>query len=304
MDWLDPALFATVLRVMTPLLLAALGVLISDRAGVLNIGMEGMMLIAALVAVLASAATGNPLLGLLAALAAGGGLGALMALVVNRLRADVIVAGIALNIAAASLTTIGLFLATGDRGMSGALDSGRLPSVALPLGPYLTGHHVLTWVAIACVPVVAWLVGRTVFGLRLRAVGLDAEAAAKAGVSVARVRLGALVLSGMFGGAAGAYLSLGYVTWFAQGMTAGRGFIAIAIEVMGMGTAWGTLAAALLIAVSETFAISMQALGLPSELMQIVPYAVPVGVLALVASRRRTRRVRALRAAPLKRTGP
>ncbi|EFG35693.1 ABC transporter [Brucella sp. NVSL 07-0026] len=129
---LDPHFIGTILRVATPLLLAALGVMISDRAGVLNIGMEGMMLVAALIAVLASAATGSPAVGLLAALVVGALLGWLMSLSVNRLGTDLIMTGIALNIAAAAATTLGLYLATGDKGMSGALKSGALPSLAVP----------------------------------------------------------------------------------------------------------------------------------------------------------------------------
>ncbi len=292
----DPALFATVLRVMTPLLLAALGVLISDRAGVLNIGMEGMMLSGALVGVLASAWTGMPMIGLFAAIACGAMLGALMALAINGLGTHFIITGIALNLAAASATTLGLFLATGDKGMSGALKSGVLPSIHIPLirdipvlGPLLSGHHMLTYAAILSVPLVAILLGRTPFGLRIRAVGADPKAAATAGVSRNRTQLYALMLSGVFGGAAGAYLSMGYVSWFAQNMTAGRGFIAIAAEVMGMGTAWGTFAAAAVLGVAETTAITMQALGLPNELMQMIPYIVPVIVLTVYAARRQAK---------------
>ncbi len=292
----DPALFATVLRVMTPLLLAALGVLISDRAGVLNIGMEGMMLSGALVGVLASAWTGIPFVGLLAAIACGALLGALMAGAINGLGTHFIITGIALNLAAASATTLGLYLATGDKGMSGALQSGVLPSLHIPLvrdmpilGPMLSGHHMLTYAAILSVPLVSIMLARTPFGLHIRAVGADAKAAATAGVSRNRTQLYALMLSGVFGGAAGAYLSMGYVSWFAQNMTAGRGFIAIAAEVMGMGTAWGTFAAAAVLGIAETTAITMQALGLPNELMQMIPYIVPVIVLTVYAARRQAK---------------
>ena len=292
----DPALFATVLRVMTPLLLAALGVLISDRAGVLNIGMEGMMLSGALVGVLASAWTGMPFVGLLAAIACGALLGALMAGAINGLGTHFIITGIALNLAAASATTLGLYLATGDKGMSGALQSGVLPSLHIPLvrdipilGPMLSGHHMLTYAAILSVPLVSIMLARTPFGLHIRAVGADAKAAATAGVSRNRTQLYALMLSGVFGGAAGAYLSMGYVSWFAQNMTAGRGFIAIAAEVMGMGTAWGTFAAAAVLGIAETTAITMQALGLPNELMQMIPYIVPVIVLTVYAARRQAK---------------
>lgn len=290
----DPALFATVLRVMTPLLLAALGVMISDRAGVLNIGMEGMMLIGALTGVLVSAWTGSAWLGLAAAVALAAAAGCLMALIVNGLGAHLIITGIALNLAAAAATTLGLFFAAGDKGMSGALKSGVLPAVHLPLieeipvlGPLLSGHNLLTYVALLSVPLAGMLVMRTPFGLHLRAVGVDARSAAAAGIPVHRVQMLALMLSGVFGGLAGAYLSMGYVSWFAQDMTAGRGFIAIAIEVMGAGTAWGTFAAAVVIAIAETVAITMQSLGLPNELMQMIPYVVPILVLTFWASRRR-----------------
>lgn len=292
----DPAVFATVLRVMTPLLLAALGVLISDRAGVLNIGMEGIMLSAALIGVLVSAATANPFVGLLAALVGGGMLGALMAFFINGLGTQFIITGIALNMAALAATTLGLFLATGDKGMSGALQSGVLPNIHIPLlggvpvlGPLLSGHHMLTYVAILAVPTVAIMLARTPFGLHLRAVGSDPKAAAAAGISRNRVQFYALTLSGVLGGAAGAYLSMGYVSWFAQNMTAGRGFIALAAEVMGMGTAWGTFAAAAVLGIAETVAITMQTKGLPNELMQMIPYIVPAVMLTVYAARRQAR---------------
>jgi simple sugar transport system permease protein len=253
---------------------------------VLNIGMEGMMLIAALIAVLASAATGSPAIGLLAALIVGAFLGWLMSLSVNKLGTDLIMTGIALNIAAAAGTTLGLFVATGDKGMSGALKSGALPSLSIP---YIGNIHILSFVALLAVPAVSLLMMRTRFGLHLRATGVDPKSARAAGIHTGRVQMQALILSGIFGGAAGAYLSLGYVTWFGQNMTAGRGFIAIAAEVMGQGTAWGTLVASLVLAAAESLAITLQSLGLPFELMQMIPYLVPVVVLTVHAARRQRR---------------
>ena len=293
----DPATFATVLRVMTPLLVAALGILISDRAGVFNLGMEGMMLTGALAGVLVSAWTGSAWLGLLAAIIAGGLIGALMAVAVNGLGANLIITGIAVNLAASSGTTLALFFATGDKGMSGALKSGVMPSLDLPfiedipgIGPLVSGHNVLTYAALLAVPLVSIMMARTPFGLRIRAVGVDPKAAATVGISVKLIQLQALILSGMLGGMAGAYLSMGYVSWFAQDMTAGRGFIAIAIEVMGMATAWGTLAATVVIAIAETAAITMQTFGLPNELMQMIPYVVPIIILTVWTARGRAKR--------------
>lgn len=282
--------FATFLRVLTPLLLAALGVMISDRAGVLNIGMEGMMLSGALSGVLVSALTGSAVIGLLGAIATGMAIGLLMAWVVNGLKAHFIIAGIAINVAAASATTLGLYMATGDRGMSGSLKSFVLPNVDIFGIAFLSGHHVLTWVALALVPIVHLLLTRSVFGLRLRAVGMDAHAAQIAGVAVARTQAIALMASGGFGAMAGAYLSMGYVSWFAEGMTAGRGFIAVAIAVMGFGSALGTFATALIIGLAEAMTLRLQTLSLPSELLQAIPYIVPVIVLTLWSARRKKRR--------------
>jgi simple sugar transport system permease protein len=290
MEMLDAAFLAAILRVATPLLLAALGVLISERAGVLNIGVEGTMLSAALVAVLASATAGSPWVGLAAAVAVGGMIGLVMAGLVLRLGTDVIVTGIAVNLAASAGTALLLFLATGDRGMSGALDSGVLPSVAFAgLPAWLSGHNVITWFAVLAVPAVWLLLDRSVLGLRLRAVGEYPEAARAAGVSAGACQAIALALSGALAGAAGAYLSLGYVSWFGVDMTAGRGFVALAAAVMGDGSAWGAAAAVALIAVAETSAIAMGAYGLPSELIRAIPYLLPVVVLVIYSLRRRKR---------------
>jgi simple sugar transport system permease protein len=284
---------AVALRVSTPLILAALGVLISTRAGVLNIGIEGMMLAGAFSGVVISAFTGSAPVGLLAAVLTGAALGCVLAAAVHVAKADLILSGIAINIAAAASTTLLLFMVTGSKGVSNSLQSQVLPSIDIPLldaipllGPALSGHHVLTYVAIFAAPLVAVFLTRTPTGIRLRAVGEKPEAAAAAGINVVRYQVWALAASGAFGGLAGAFLSMGYVSWFAQNMTAGRGFIALAAEVMGYGSAMGTMLAAILLGTAETISITMQGRGLPSELVQTVPYIVPVIALLLHAIRR------------------
>jgi ABC-type uncharacterized transport system permease subunit len=281
------------LRVTTPILLASLGALISDRAGVINIGIEGAMLAGAFAGVVGSAYTGSAWLGLLTAVLAGGVVGAVLSAAVHGLKADLVLSGVALNLACASGTVLLLFALTGDKGMSGGLPSKVLPNLNLPwldgmpvLGAMFAHLHVLTWASLLAVPLVSVLLMRTPFGLRLRAVGENPEAAAIAGVRVARVQLAALVISGAFGGMAGAFLSMGYVSWFTGGISAGRGFIAIAAEVMGGGLALGTFIAALVLGAAEAFATDLQGIGLPSELMQTVPYAVPVLALVIHAGRR------------------
>ncbi|MBN9508208.1 MAG: ABC transporter permease [Alphaproteobacteria bacterium] len=288
---------AAALRVTTPILLAALGALISDRAGVINIGIEGTMLAGALAGVVASAYSGSAWLGLLGAILVGCALGAALSGAVHTLKADLILSGVALNLACASGTVLLLFALTGDKGMSGNLPSKVLPNVNLgvldrvpALGAAFGHLHVLTWGSLIAVPMVGLFLMRMPLGLRLRAVGEAPEAAAVAGVRVSRVQFIALVLSGAFAGTAGAFLSMGYVSWFAGGMSAGRGFIAIAAEVMGGGAALGTFVSALVLGAAEALAIDLQGIGLPSELMQTVPYVVPVLALVVHAARRRRAR--------------
>lgn len=287
-------LVPAIMRVSTPLILAGLGVHVSARAGVLNIGVEGMMLAGALAGVVVSALTHDAWLGLAAALLCGAALAALLSGAIHLLRADLILSGIALNMAALAGTTLALFAITGDKGISGSLASLTLPSIRIPfidsvpvLGTLLSGHHVLTYAALLAVPLVALLVTRTPLGLAMRAVGENPEAAAATGIPVLRVQVTALLISGLFAGAAGAFLSMGYVSWFSQNMTAGRGFIALAADVMGFGYAWGTLAAALLLGATEAVTLSVQGFGVPSELLQAIPYLVPVLAMVIHAQRRK-----------------
>lgn len=287
-------LVPAILRVSTPLILAGLGVHVSARAGVLNIGIEGMMLAGALAGVVVSALTQDAWLGLAAALLAGAFLALLLSVAIHLLRADLILSGIALNMAALAGTTLALFALTGDKGISGSLPSLTLPYLIIPvvdgipvLGPILSGHHVLTYAGLLAVPLVALLVTRTPLGLAMRAVGENPEAAAATGIPVLRVQVTALLISGLFAGAAGAFLSMGYVSWFSQNMTAGRGFIALAADVMGFGFAWGTMAAALLLGATEAITLSLQGFGVPSELLQAIPYLVPVLAMVIHARRRK-----------------
>ncbi|MDF1774432.1 MAG: ABC transporter permease [Rhizobiaceae bacterium] len=289
---LSPEFFAAILRVSTPIILVAMGVLISERAGVVNIGAEGMMLSGAFCGVVFSAYTGSATVGLVAAIVAGMVGGLFMSFAVHVLRANLFLSGIALNLAASAGTILALFALTGEKGISGTLDSEVLPSVHIPwiqdlpvLGTILSGHHILTYVAFLSVPAVAIFMMRTPTGLRMRAVGENPEAAKATGLSVIRLQLQAFLLCGVFAGAGGAFLSMGYVSWFSQNMTAGRGFIALAAEVMGAGGAYGTLAASLLLGSVDVLAIALAGEGLPSELLQAAPYVVTVLALALYGLR-------------------
>jgi ABC-type uncharacterized transport system permease subunit len=290
-----------VFRVMTPLLFAAIGVSISNLAGTINISMEGTMLVSAFVGVIVSAFTESLVLALLAGVAAGVAMGAILSYFHLRLRADIILAAIALNIFASGITVFLLFLATGDKGSSSSLKSLLFPDVHIPLiksipvlGTIISGHNVMTYGAILAVVLFYIITFKTPLGLRIRAVGQNPHAAESVGIDVNRTRMWALMLSGFFGAFGGLYLSMGYVSWFARDMAAGRGWIAIAAATMGGYMPLGTFLASLLFGAVNALAIYLASLQLPAEFITLVPYLVTVIALTIYSAqalRKRTRRV-------------
>lgn len=295
---LSPEFGFAVLRVTTPLLYPAIGVAVSALAGAINIALEGIMLVAALSGVLVSGLTGSLPLALLAGLAAGVALAAVLGYFHLRLRADIILAAIALNILASGITIFFLFLVTGDKGTSSSLASQVFPPVHLPLlrripvlGPIVSGHNVLTYGALLSALLFYFLLYRTPLGLRIRAVGQNPEAAESVGIPVGRTRLYALLLSGFFGALGGLYLSMGYVSWFARDMTAGRGFIAIAAATLGGNLPLGTFLSSLLFGAVNALAIYIASLRIPSELIQTIPYVAALIALAVYAAGRARGRV-------------
>ena len=280
-----------ILRVMTPLLFPALGVAVSDLAGSVNIALEGIMLVSAFFGVIVSAYTGNLFLALIAGLAAGIMMGALLAYFHLKMKADIILGAIALNMFASGIT-IFLFLITGDKGSTSSLQSLVFPEIEIPilksipiLGEIFSGHNILTYAALLAIPFFYVLMYKTPLGLRIRAVGQNPNAAESVGINVNKIQLYALMLSGFFGALGGLYLSMGYVSWFSRDMTAGRGFIAIAAATLGGNLPVGILLSSLLFGFVNSFAIYIASLNVPSELIQMIPYLVTVIALAIFAIR-------------------
>lgn len=285
---LTPDFAFSAIRVTTPLLFAALGALISDRAGAANIGLEGIMLMAALAGVVFSAYTQSALIGLLGAILIGLLTASMLAYFTLKLKTDVILGGIALNFFANGGTIFVLYYLTGDKGTSASLASMVLPNIDIPiirnipiLGDIVSGHNVLTYIAILSAIGVWYVLEKTALGLRIRSVGENENAAKSVGVNVMKIRYIALVLSGVFAGMGGAFLSMGYVSWFSRGMSAGRGWIALAAEAMGRGTVLGTTLSSVLFGVADALSNTLQLLNIPAELIRILPYvATVVGLLA------------------------
>ncbi|WP_054939832.1 ABC transporter permease [Paenibacillus ihuae] len=273
----------SVLRVTTPILFAALGALISNRAGIVNIGLEGIMLTSALVGVLFSAYTGSAWLGLLGAAFGGVLMAGVLAFFTLKFKTHIILGGIAINAFASGGTIFVLYLLTGDKGTSSSVASKVLPNLEIPLikdipwiGPIVSGHHVLTYLSILAVIIVYYILQKTPLGLQIRAVGENPQAAESVGVKVVRTQYIALLLSGLFASLGGAYMSMGYLSLFTRDMTAGRGWIALAAESMGRSTTVGTALTSFLFGFAEAMSNALQLLKIPAELVSTVPYVVTV----------------------------
>jgi ABC-type uncharacterized transport system permease subunit len=268
-DLLSRELFSSAIRLSTPLLLAALGGLFSERSGVLNIALEGLMLAGAFTAAAVTYFTGSPSVGLLAAIAAGAAVALLYAVAVIRYRADQVVSGMAINILFLGIPALLSGALFGSTGTTPHLARGEL----LPTLPIV--------LAFALVPLTAYVLRRTRFGLRLQAVGENPEAADAAGISVARIRYLAVALSGALAAIGGAYLSTGQSSAFTRNMTAGRGFIALAALIFGKWRPVQTMLACLLFGLAEALSIQMQGVAqVPVQFLQIVPYVLTIVVLA------------------------
>lgn len=285
----------------TPVLLAALGGLVNRVGGLVNIGLDSMMLAGALIALILASQTGSWGMALVGAAAVGAILGLVMSLCVTRLRADEIVVGLGFNILVAGLIRFVLKEAYDSSGTLTLPDVARLPRIEIPvvadipyLGAILSGHDPLTWAAWLMVPVTVWFLRNTRLGLRLRAAGAAPQAARALGLSPLTLRDASTVFAGLMAGLAGAYLSIGVVGIFNEGITAGRGFIALAAFYFGRSRPWPTAACALLFGFFDALQIRLQGRGIPAELIQTIPYVMVIVVLTLMALA--SRRARAAKA--------
>lgn len=294
--------FYSILRISTPIMFASMGALITSRAGVINIGLEGIMLFAALSGVIFSAASGSAWVGFLGAVVTGVLIAVLMSYVALVLKSHITLTGIAINMFASGCTVFILYLVTGDKGISSSLASKVMPVVELPLihkipivGDILSGHNILTYLSFLGVLFTYILLNKTVVGLRIRAVGENEQAALSVGAKPVKYQFIAMLISGVLAGMGGAYMSMGYVSWFSRDMVAGRGFIALAAQQLGQGTTLGTMSATLVFGMADALANNLQALQMPSEFVQSIPYVttiVGLVVFSIAKQRKELKRIR------------
>jgi ABC-type uncharacterized transport system permease subunit len=290
------------LRTAAPLVLAALAGLFAERSGVVDIGLEGKMLAGAFAAAAVASVTGSPWIGLMAGIAAGFALSMVHAYASVTHHGNQVVSGMAINILVSGLTPTLAFAWFQQGGQTPLLQQGeRFDPITLPfadaigdavpiLGPLyrevISGHNILVYAAALAVPLTGWVVFRSRFGLRLRAVGENPSAVDTAGISVAKLRYQALMICGALTGAAGAYLSTAQGAGFVRDMTAGMGYLALAALIFGKWRPGPTLAACLLFAFADAVQIRLQGVDIPGigvipvQFIQMLPYVLTVFLLA------------------------
>lgn len=287
----DVGFFAAMIRISTPLLLATLGELYSERSGVLNLGIEGIMLLGAMVGFSAAYFTGSLWLGVLAALLTGAIAGLLMSFLTVVLGVSQHVAGIGTTLLATGLAFFFYRLIFGQPSSPPnivAFQATPIPILSdIPfLGPVLFNQTPMTYIALLAVPVTAWLLYRTPWGLDLRTVGENPRAADAAGVSVWGMRTQAVVIGGALMGMAGAFLTIAQFNAFTFGVVSGRGWVAVALVVFGMWSPWRCAAGALLFAALEALQLRLQAhnvLNLPYQVFLMLPFVMTIVAMALVS---------------------
>lgn len=296
------SIFDSAIRLTTPILLACLGGLYSERSGVFDIGIEGKMLFAAFAAGVAAAATGSEWMGLGAAIITGMVFSALHGYASITQRGNQIVSGVAINFLAAGLTALLGKAWYSQGGKTPQLPNGaRFEPIHLPgadavkdvpiIGPVysgiLSGHNILVYVAFAAVPLTWWIIYRTRFGLRLRAVGENPAAVDTAGISVTALRYSGVLICGIFAGIAGSYLAIAQSANFSPNMSGGRGFIALAALIFAKWNPVGAIGACLLFGFLEALAIPLQGASIPGlgwhvpvQIITASPYILTVILLA------------------------
>ena len=289
MDWLVPVLL-TVITASTPLLLAATGELITERAGVLNLGVEGMMLVGAIAAFAVASSTGSGMMGILAGMVAGVAMALVFAVLTLSMMANQVASGLALTIFG-----VGLSALVGAGFVGYALEP--LPPLAIPglstipvIGPILFGQDLLVYLSFAILAAVAWFLAKSRPGLVLKAVGESHESAHALGYHVIRIRYLATLFGGAMAGLGGAYLSLSYTPMWVENMTAGRGWIALALVVFSTWRPGRLLFGAYLFGAITILQLHAQGAGIevPSQFMSMLPYLATIVVLVLI-SRDRTK---------------
>ena len=289
---ISPTLWKLTLESGVLLLLPALGGVISERSGVVNIAMEGMMLVGAFAAVVGINAFGNPWMATVVAMLAGGLLALVHAVVSIYFRANQIISGVAINIFALGITAFLDSKLTNFQGFTPIKGAEQLPYLQIPLfykipfiGPIFFEQNVIVYVGLVLLVAINFMLFRTRLGLRIRSVGEHPQAADTAGINVYTIRYGCVLASGLLSGLAGAFLAIGIVNVFNPGMTEGRGYIALAAMIFGKWTPYGAFVACLIFGLGSAIVADNSSLHVSRDLLGMLPYILTLLVLAGLVGR-------------------
>lgn len=276
--------YFTAIRMMTPILYAALACQIFIRGGIDPIATEGIMLMTALARPLGGYFTNNAFLGVLFSMIIGAFLSFLFVLITNKLETNEILTGIAFNTFAMGITVFLLYYLTGEKGSTQSLKTPVVANINIGNTKIFSGHNVLTYLAILMVLLIYILLYKTPSGIKIRAVGESPGAASSVGISVLKTRYITAILAGSLIGLGGAFMSMGYVQGFSRNMIAGRGFIGMAANGMGGSNLLGVLLSSLLFGLADSFAIRLQLHNVPTKLVQMIPYIVTIIVITIFSA--------------------
>lgn len=283
------SILKTAFKSLPPLVLAGLASMITVKIGLLNLGLEGMMLMSAFTAVVVNYYTGSSLVGLVAAVLVSSILGLIFAIFNIRYKVNNIIISVAINGIGFSLTKYLLKLLFGTSGAFTSPDIVKIPEVPLsflkniPVLREFSNCSIIFWISIILTVVLAYVINKMPLGLRIRATGLNDTAVNTAGVSSDRIKYLCCVLSGTFCGLAGAYMSTSYLTMFTPGMTSGRGYLGNIASILGGRTPTGTFLGASLFSFTESMTLRIQTFGFPSQLIQLIPYSIAMLCLIFIA---------------------
>lgn len=296
---LSPDFVFAVIRMGTPLLFVGMAAVIGAKANILCIAYEAMMLFAALGGVIGSAYTQNLYAGMLIGIACGLVIAAIFSYFVLYLHTKPLLAGLALNTLGTGGTVYIVFLLTGMKLDTSVLPSLRFPNIHIPLikdipyiGNLISGHNVLSYVAFFMVFVVWYIIFKTKLGLRIRAVGEDPAAAQSVGINVNKTKFIAMLLSGLIASLGGLFMSMAYMPYFTNNMTAGRGFIGIAAQNLGRGNPVMTMIYTLIFGASMAIGNTAQSMRLPSQFASMMPYLLTLIGLTVIGIKNRRKEIK------------
>lgn len=283
MELIDASLLSSTIRMVAPILLAALGGALCTRVGIFNVGLEGMILTGAFAAIVGNHFTGSVWLGILFAASMSLLMALLFAYITIGLQANAIVAGIGINFLALGLTTFSLRAIFDVKGAFYDQNMAKLPTINIPviedlpvLGPLVSGHSPLVYFAFLAAILLYVFFYKTVMGFRVLAVGMNPSAARSIGLKTTSLQYTAIMMCGVLCGLAGAQLSLGQVTMFTEGMTAGRGFIALVAMMLGQSHPFGIVGSSLLFGLMDAFSIRLQGFSIPTQFSAMLPYVITI----------------------------